>query len=510
VAQAVRALKRLANFVLVVVSILFATALAEGATRLIDGLPLFADWLPDTLDRDMAAKDVDKIPLAKGVTRSWFFSNPPPLANRTAPSAEWMRLAQAVPEAPQTTNAPFRAAEVFKAWNANFVGDPCSSAYFRQAPGKLYVYDPPDGSPYPRFRFLPNATTPMGLVTNQIGWRGPPLQLPGARPMVRIVFVGASTTVNSHYFPYSYPEFVGHWLKLWGEARNLDIDFQVLNAGREIVNSTDIEAIIRTEVLPLVPDLVVYYEGRNQFEMVLASVKREGEEVVRLDQAVRETFGARLLRDATHRSALARRLQAALGLVDNPGRGEEWPKPDYELTWPSSKDEADPDLSRTDLPVNLTTILRDLDRMRAELRPIGAELALSSYVWMVKDGMVLDPVRNKFLLEWLNVSFFPFSYRDIERMVAFQNRVLRKYASEHRLAFFDVAAAMPMDPDLFTDAIHMAYAGVRLHAWIVFQDLVPLVEAKLASKSWPRQRPRQEQIPPELLFTPREIKLECR
>jgi hypothetical protein len=503
-------LKHLSNVVLVLVSVLFATALAEGATRIIDGLPLFTDWLPDTLDRDTAAKDVDKIPLAKGVVRSWFFSDPPPLPNRTAPSAEWVRLAQAVPDAPQTTNAPLRPAEVFKAWNSKFVGDPCASTFFRQAPGKLYVYDPPDGAPYPRFRFMPNATTPLGLVTNEIGWRGPPLPAQGAKPVVRIVFVGASTTVNSHYFPYSYPELVGHWLKLWAAARNLDIDFQVLNAGREIVNSTDIEAIVRTEVLPFSPDLVVYYEGHNQFDMALGLKKQAGGEVVRVDQVVQETFGARLLRDATHRFALARRLQAALGLVNNPGRGEEWPKPDYELTWPSPRDEADPDLSRTDLPVNLTTILRDLDRIRADLRPIGTDFALSSYVWMVKDGMVLDPVRNKFLLEWLNITFFPFRYRDLERMVAFQNRVLRKYAAEHHLAFFDVAKVMPMDPDLFTDGIHMTYAGVRLHAWIVFQDLVPLVEAKLASKSWPRQRPRLERIPPEALFTPREIKLECR
>ena len=169
---------------------------------------------------------------------------------------------------------------------------------------------------------------------------------------------------------------------------------------------------------------------------------------------------------------------------------------------------ADP--GRSDLPVNLPTILGDFDRMRASLRPIGAEFALSSYVWLVKDGMVLDPVRNKFLLEWLNITHFPFRYRDMARMLAFQNRVLQKYASVHHLAFFDVAKVMPMDPNLFTDGVHMTYAGVRLHAWIVFQDLVPLVVAKLADKSWPRQMSRLERVPPELLFTPRELKVECR
>ena len=503
-------MRHLSNLALVLFSVLFATALAEGATRWIDGLPLFTDWLPDTLDRDMAARDVDKIPLAQGVARPWFFSDPPPLPNRRPVPADWVRLARDFPEPPRTTNAPLRRADLFKAWNAKFVGDPCASTFFRQAPGKLYVYDPPDGLPYPRFRFLPNATTPMRLVTNQIGWRGPPLQVQNARQVVRIVFVGASTTVNSHYFPYSYPEFIGQWLNLWAKARNLDIDFQVLNAGREIINSTDIEAIVRTEVLPLFPDLVVYYEGHNQFKMSLSLKKQESGEVVRVDQVAPEPYAARLLRDLTHRLALARRLQAALGWVGNPGRGEEWPKPGYELTWPSAEDEADPDLSRADLPVNLPTILGDFDRMRASLRPIGAEFALSSYVWLVKDGMVLDPVRNKFLLEWLNITHFPFRYRDMARMLAFQNRVLQKYASVHHLAFFDVAKVMPMDPNLFTDGVHMTYAGVRLHAWIVFQDLVPLVVAKLADKSWPRQMSRLERVPPELLFTPRELKVECR
>ena len=50
-----------------------------------------------------------------------------------------------------------------------------------------------------------------------------------------------------------------------------DIDklvrFEVLNAGRESIISTDTAAIVRTEVLPLKPDLVVYYEGGNQFEL---------------------------------------------------------------------------------------------------------------------------------------------------------------------------------------------------------------------------------------------------
>jgi len=48
---------------------------------------------------------------------------------------------------------------------------------------------------------------------------------------------------------------------------------------------------------------------------------------------------------------------------------------------------------------------------------------------------------------------------------------------------------MPSDPDLFTDAIHDTYPGVRLRAWIVLQKLLPLIEQHLASGAWPKPVP---------------------
>ena len=498
---------RLTNGFLVAVSVLFAAVLAEGATRFIDGLPLFTDWLPNTVDRDTASKHVDAIPRAPGVARAWFFADPPPLPNRTEPPAAWSRWAREIGDAPQTTDAAYRPADAFKAWNTKYLGNPCDSAIFRQAPGRLYVYDPHDGSPHPRYRYLPNATTPLGLTTNQIGWRGPPIETRHARRLIRIVFVGASTTVNSHYYPYSYPELVGHWLNLWARSRKLDVDFEALNAGREAIDSTDIESIVRNEVLPLGPALVVYYEGHNQFDMARSLKRPLSRELGHFHEAAPESSMSRWLRAASHRLALARRLQSALVMADNSGRGGEWPKPEYELPWPD--DEADPDLSRADLPVNLSVILRDLERMRIVLEKAGAELAVSSFIWMVKDGMVVDPVDHKLLLEWLNITKFPFRYKDIERMVAFENRVFAKYAATRGLPFFDVAALLPQDPDLFTDAIHMTYAGIRLHAWIVLNGLVPLIEQRIAGAAWPRPQQSTAEIPSSLLFAPRELTFHC-
>ena len=98
-----------------------------------------------------------------------------------------------------------------------------------------------------------------------MGWRGPPIEVPRGPRTIRIVFVGSSTVDRRPLVPYSYPEFVGYWLNLWAQAKKLDVRFEVLNSARESNVSTDLAAIVRTEVLPLQPDLVVYYEGGNQF-----------------------------------------------------------------------------------------------------------------------------------------------------------------------------------------------------------------------------------------------------
>ena len=506
-----RQMKYFVNGLLMALAILATTVAAEGVTRLIDGLPLFTDWLPNTVDRDVSSKHLDEIPRAAGVSRSWFFSDPPPLPNRREVPPEWVRQVQAINQAPQTIDTAFRPAELFKAWNSQYANAPCDSPLLRQAPGHLYLYQSLDGSQFPIYRFLPNVTTPLGLVTNQLGWRGPPVEVRRGDNTVRIVFVGASTTVNSHHYPYSYPEFIGHWLNLWAAAHKINVRFEALNAGRESIRSSDIEAIVRKEILPLRPDLVVYYEGANQFDLKpLLTSKPVGAPLYQ-DYVAVESAPARWLRAASNRLGLARRVQSGLGSLNTHGQGEEWPRPDHPLVWPQGLDEDNPDLSRPDLPVNLSTILGDFDRMRVALGSVDSELAISSFVWLARDGMVLDPIRHKLLLEYLNVSLFPFRYRDIERLSNFQNRVFEKCASAHGLSFVDVAGLFPKDPDLLTDAVHMGYGGVRLHAWIVFQTLIPLIERRLAQGAWgqPSTKPPLPESP-GLFFTPQEILFNCK
>jgi hypothetical protein len=499
----------LVNGLLVALSVLVATLLAEGAARLVDGLPLFTDWLPNTVDKNVTQSVANSIRLAPGVSGDWFLRDPPRLPNRAKPPADWVRVMEEMKSIPPWIPNAFRATEYFHVWNSSYVGDPCAHPLLRQAPGQLYVYKPSDQSPYPKFRFFPNATTPLGLVTNEVGWRGPPVKLEKPANLIRIAFVGASTTVNSHYYPYSYPELIGEWLNLWAQSRQLNVRFETLNAGREGLISTDIEAVIRKEVLPFQPELVVYYEGANQFVPRNMLAEPPPPPPSQPGANVAETGFRQFLREASNRFALARRIQAAMGLVDYPGQLEEWPKPSYRIVWPKGLDTLNPDLSRGDLPLSLSTIITDLDRTREDLASIDSELILSSFKWFVHEGLVLDPVRNRDLHAHLNISLFPFHYRDLAALAAFQNRVYAKYAVSRNIAFLDIAGQMPEAPDLYTDGVHFSYGGVRLHAWIAFQGLIPLIEKRLAEGAWPKPIRAPQPPPSGLFFEPTLISVVC-
>jgi len=485
----------LKNILLVLASVVLCTAGAEAMVR----------WL-DSNEDGSARRYLDAIPLASGVERAWFAQDPPPLPNRKPVPEEWRKLDREIELG--GVSGTTRRADAFKAWNSAFVGDPCAHPYLKDSPGRLFVFDPPDGQPRPPYRFMPDATSPIGLVTNAYGFRGPPVSAARRPSTIRIAFLGASTTVASHHFAFSYPEFVGHWLNRWARARKLDLSFEVLNAGRESITSSDIAAIMRQEVAPLAPDLVVYYEGANQFEprTVVPDLPNRPDYAGQVEKRPRSWFD-QFLSDMAYHSALVGRLQGLLAArAAGPGGGE-WPKPDYALRWPAGLDEKAPDIGRADLPVHLSEIIADLDRIHAATEKAGGEMALASFKWLVADGMVLDPERHRAILEYLNIGYAPLRYRDLERLALFQNRVLETYAASRGIDFLDVAQLVPSDPDLFIDAIHGTPEGVRLRAWIMLQLLIPVIDRHLADGTWPRKSFRAVEPPP---YAPRLVRFSCK
>jgi hypothetical protein len=469
-------------------SVLVACVTAEVAVRLLDGYPVTAVVLPPfPLRLVFAAPPPPR--LATLATRlggapdtdpAWIDEAPPPLPNRAPPDPELLAARAAV------RRPNVQEYDLYSAWNRLFV-DATACVSFSPLPllpMPIVVYDPPEPIPRPPYRHLPSRTTPKGLTTNRFGWRGAdiPLDKPGGT--VRIAFVGASTTVGLHEIPFSYPEYVVHWLNRWAERTGRPVRFDGINAGRGGLVSSDIAAVVRQEVLPMEPDLIVYYEGANQF-VFAAPLTDAGPDPLQWAKgkppATWQRFDARFARF----SALVRRADRAMRIVAARG-GKEPTKPPYELRWPAGVDVVDPDIARPDLPLALPVILGDLDAIRSASAARGTELAVGSFVWLASEGLRLDPIRQGLVYYWLNEKCWPYRYADLRRLVDFENLVLRRWATARDVLFVDFAGSFPMDPELFVDSVHLTSDGTRVQAWLAFQALLPRVRERLDAGTWPR------------------------
>jgi hypothetical protein len=472
--------RRIARFVLLGGGTLTGVLSLELAFRLLDHQPLTRVALvsaspqeagPPAPTESPALKYVDRVPLADDVDRRWYGEEP---AARTPFQLDGQLAARAA-QYPADPYTPFFA------FNRQYLEKQlCGNR--RSPPGGLqefFFFEPPDGQSYPTYRHLAHINPPSWFVTNNFGWRGPDGELNRPAQVIRLAFVGASTTVGGYAMPFSYPELIERWLNLWATRRGLEVRFEGINAGRTGIDSRSIAGIVKEELVPVDPDLVVFYEGANQFApgSVLHSPFR------RVFPKPVVTFRERTALERY--SALVRRLLSGWDRIRGHS-GEEPTKPPAILDWPSGVDELAPDPHDPRLPMELPQVVHDLDDMRRALEPIGSTLAVSSFIWLAYPGLKLDPVRHSGIYRYLNDTLWPISYAHVRRMADFQNRAFAAYARESGAPFIDVHAEFPPDPDLFDDPIHLTYAGVRLQGWIFLQHLVRIIEQRLNERRWPR------------------------
>ncbi len=475
---------RAKNLLVVLISTLLGLLLWEA------GLRWFTSYGPRSAAQPatVAAKPVSvadgvryirQFAAVSGADPAWFSEDPPPLPNRTSPAPA---LAARYLEYQRRGLAGFQAEYV---WNSYLVKrDRCNpSGFLRGFPETVLTFTPNAVSMHPVYRFPASETLPSGLVTNQFGLRGHPSSLAKPARTIRIAFLGASTTAGFHPFPFSYPEYVEHWLNRFAEANHYDVRFEALNGGREGVNSNDIAAILREELLPLDPDLAVYYEGSNQFaaaNLLVQPVIPPRATIDPLDPVVQHKLPASL----RTRFATFDLLDRALNGFRTVGEPR---KPRYRLQWPEGVDEAQPNPDSPLLPLQLPAIVGDLDAIRAGMGSIGGRLAVCSFEWFTPGNAPLSPTRHAEIYRQLNTVLWPLRYSDIRRLADFQNRVFRNYAASRKVPYLDVAAEIPQDPDLFIDAIHMSQVGERVRAWIAFRQLLPVVRRLIDSGQLPHQ-----------------------
>jgi hypothetical protein len=497
-----------ARGVVAILSSLVVLVVAEAGLRWLDGYRLLSFELrpsrpepafapaPEPLDE----RYVDTLLTAPGVQRTWYRLEP----HR---AAVLQRDKQLLERAERYPSDPIAASHVF---NRRFLEQAACGLNGQPLPAfdDFLYFDPPGGAQYPTYRLLPHVNPAGLLVTNNFGWRGHDVALNRPARVIRIAFVGASTTIDAYGVPFSHPELIEWWLNKWAADSGRPYSFDVINAGRSGVDSRSIAAIVRDELLPLDPDLVVFYEGANQFWPGQLMKARFGRLFPKPSQSFRRRVAAEMY------SALVRRT---LNLVDRAawGGGREPLKPPYLVEWPASVDEHDPNAFAPDLPMDLTAVVSDLERMRTALSAQGGELAVASFIWLVRDGMRLDLARHLSIYRYLNDTYWPVSYALMRRVADFQNRVFEKYARGRHLAYFDIAGEFPQDPDLFDDAIHLKYEGLRLQAWMFVQALIPVIVSHADAGTWPRPARAALAVHPAFaqsgrrLVTAAELKARC-
>src|SRR5439155_6442696 len=126
--------------------------------------------------------------------------------------------------------------------------------------GPFQVFAKPDV--YPAYRWRPNIEYGGRRFTNNLGLvmddDVAPVKPAG---VVRVVTVGASTTQGRGLAgpEHSYPEALQQQLRHRSETAN----WEVINAGHQGYTYKDTLALLREVVLPLAPDMLVYYGEVN-------------------------------------------------------------------------------------------------------------------------------------------------------------------------------------------------------------------------------------------------------
>ena len=476
-------MRRSLRIVVPVIAVIAALVVAELTVRALDGHRFDSLRLQprNTTPGEYAGKWqeaadvghlVDDIAVAPGVDPKWFALQIPAPTRRPA-DPELAARAKA--------NPGLELVATYE-WNRHYVqktlcnDDRRRSAVFDRVQD-LFIFEPSHGGEHPTYRYLRHASYPSTLQTNAFGWRGSEITLEKPPQTIRIAFVGASTTVASHGDPHSYPELIEIWLNLWALTARRGLRFEVLNTAREGTDTRSMRSIVQDELLPLEPDLVVFYEGSNHFWP--ADFISDPLPPRPLAQVIDQPGPL-----AQHSAVAARARNLFLR---GPVVGDEAEKPTLAVHWPADLDESAPDVTDRRLPSNLGNVVEDFDRMRGALEQIGARFVLTSFTWLVYDGMRLNPRRDAGVFRYLNETFWPFSYAHMRRYLDFQNVVYRRYAAQHQLDFIDYDAQFPKDPRLFYDAIHLTRAGIRLQAWIILQGIMPIIERETAAGHWPRE-----------------------
>jgi len=91
---------------------------------------------------------------------------------------------------------------------------------------------------------------------------------------------------------------------------------------------------------------------------------------------------------------------------------------------PENYDEANPRLEALGGFLGLDRVIASLDSIHAGVTARGARMVMTSFSWLVEDGLRLDLPRQQNIYDYLNRYYWPIGYAGLRRLVDVENAVL--------------------------------------------------------------------------------------
>jgi len=468
-----------------------------------EALSRFEDnWRFDRLTLTKRPPDPAK---ARGAERALL----PQITYRAGVDPEWFFLPPARLEMPRNPELQSRHQANPKALNAeNFIWN---DALLADPPSRLieivrdlrieslFAFPSYDGSKAPLYRLYPgNDFSPTPWVTDRWGWLGSDAPVRKPLHVVRIGIIGDSTVQN-----FIAPA-LQTYLDAWAKYRGYDVNFEVFSAARLGIRDVDAIATLRYELGPMGLDFVYQSFGptfswqqgalqMRQFALPFDAGKGQA------DAHRMRTALQRLLAPMVGLSALVRRTSDLI--AENGSNGAVLPEPhkpkitlrslpgtDGEIVLGEARKEA----YFASLIDSLAQYKETADR--AHTTPLVSAERVCAW-----GGMVLRRGANDRLYEMLNSSYFwPFSYADVRKILDAHNGVIAAWAKENGVDLVDIDGRMPADPDLCSDPWHDTEFAQQIHAWLIFQALLPRLEHGLGRGLLPRANGIDSDVHPYL------------
>ncbi len=294
----------------------------------------------------------------------------------------------------------------------------------------MVVYDPLIDLTIPRAGYEVSGKD-IHIKINSLGFRGPEFAREKPPHTVRIACLGASTTFSAEA---SSNDFV--WTKLLQDklqAAHPDVHFEVINAGVPGYTSAQNLKSLRSRVLDLDPDLVIYYEANNEIVKDTRKLAIErgliNPDSGRRSPVIRTLSRMSLAFDLIYKNLaiLLRSRKESKGALDS-------------------------------VPQNLPAhFIATLDEMKGELDERDIQFVLSTFIVKYRHGQDrATQIANA------NVAFYYMPWMSIDGMLNAMdvyNGAIVAYGRKNELMVVDDRYAIPADDEDFADCMHLADKG---------------------------------------------------